>query len=264
MSDLDTEARSSRRLWIFAGLGALALHLGGAALAVAHLSSVDLDDDLGAPAIEIGLEMTSPHLEPTDLPPGPDTEASVASPAIAEQKAELKDSELPKDTPTETEDPDRVVTPNDSQKPKEDDTKVATVQTSASTESVAAEATATPSSENIPEGKRSVAPAQGTGESTRRIRATWQKELIAHLDKHKRYPAERSLKSAEILVSFALDRMGHVLSTSIVKGSGDAAFDQAALAMVKKSDPVPPPPPAVADEGLSFTLPVIFRVKGKT
>ena len=208
--------------------------------------------------------MTSPHLEPTDLPPGPDTEASVASPAIAEQKAELKDSELPKDTPTETEDPDRVVTPNDSQKPKEDDAKVATVQTSASTESVAAEATATPSSENIPEGKRSVAPAQGTGESARRIRATWQKELIAHLDKHKRYPAERSLKSAEILVSFALDRMGHVLSTTIVKGSGDAAFDQAALAMVTKSDPVPPPPPVVADEGLNFTLPVIFRVKGKT
>ena len=132
MSDLDTEPRSSRRLWIFAGLGALALHLGGAALAVAHLRSVDLDDDLGAPAIEIGLEMTSPHLEPTDLPPGPDTEASVASPAVAEQKAELKDSELPKDTPTETEDPDRVVTPNDSKKPKEDDAKIAAVQAAAS------------------------------------------------------------------------------------------------------------------------------------
>jgi len=264
MSDLDTEPRSSRRLWIFAGLGALALHLGGAALAVAHLRTVDLDDDLGAPAIEIGLEMTSPHLEPTDLPPGPDTEASVASPAIAEQKAELKESEQPKDTPTETEDPDRVVTPNDSSKPKEEDAKIAAVQAAASTESVAAEATATPSSENIPEGKRSVAPAQGTGESARRIRATWQKELIAHLDKHKRYPAERSQKSAEILVSFALDRMGHVLSASVVKGSGDAAFDQAALAMVRKSDPVPPPPPGVADEGLNFTLPVIFRVKGRS
>jgi protein TonB len=263
MSDLDTEPRSSRRLWIFAGVGALALHLGGAALAVAHLRTVDLDDDLGAPAIEIGLEMTAPHLEPTDLPPGPDAEASVASPAVAEQKAELKESELPKDTPTETEDPDRVVTPDDSHKPQEDDAKIAAVQAAASAESVAAEATATPSSENIPEAKRSVAPAQGTGESARRIRATWQKELIAHLDKHKRYPAERSLKSAEILVSFALDRMGHVLSTSIVKGSGDVAFDQAALAMVRKSDPVPPPPPTVADQGLNFTLPVIFRVKGK-
>jgi TonB family protein len=96
------------------------------------------------------------------------------------------------------------------------------------------------------------------------VRATWQKELIAHLDKHKRYPAERPQKSAEILVSFALDRMGHVLSTSIVKGSGDRAFDEAALAMVRRSDPVPPPPPLVADEGLSFTLPVIFRVKGRS
>ena len=264
MSDLDTEPRSSRRLWIFAGVGALALHLGGAALAVAHLRTVDLDDDLGAPAIEIGLEMTAPHLEPTDLPPGPDAEASVASPAVAEQKAELKESELPKDTPTETEDPDRVVTPDDSHKPQEDDAKIAAVQAAASAESVAAEATATPSSENIPEAKRSVAPAQGTGESARRIRATWQKELIAHLDKHKRYPAERSLQSAEILVSFVLDRMGHVLSANVVKGSGDAAFDQAALAMVRRSDPVPPPPPGVADEGLSFTLPVIFRVKGRS
>jgi TonB family protein len=86
--------------------------------------------------------------------------------------------------------------------------------------------------------------------------------LVANLDRHKRYPADRLQKSAEILVSFVLDRMGHVLSTSIVKGSGDAAFDAAALAMVRRSDPVPQPPPAVADEGLNFTLPVIFKVKG--
>jgi periplasmic protein TonB len=264
MPDLDTEQRPSRRLWIIAGVTALALHVGGGALALAHLRAEEPDEAVGAPAIEIGLEMTSPHLEPTDLPPGPDTEASVDSPAIAEQKAELKETDLPKDVPTETEDPDRVVTQDDSNKPKEDDAKVAAVQTSASTESVAAEATATPSSEAIQEGPRSVAPAQGTGQSAQRVRATWQKELIAHLDRHKRYPAKQSDRSAEILVSFVLDRMGHVLSTSIVKGSGDPAFDQAALAMVRKSDPVPPPPPLVADEGLSFTLPVIFKVKGRS
>jgi periplasmic protein TonB len=264
MSGPDTEQRPSRRLWILAGVGALALHIGGAALAVAHLRAVDLDDSLGAPAIEIGLEMMSPHLEATDLPPGPDTDAAIASPAIAEQKAELKETELPKDAPTEADDPDRVVTPNDSSKPREDNTRIAAVQTSASTESVAAEAAAIPSTEAIQEGPRSVAPAQGTGESARRMRTTWQKELIAHLDKHKRYPAERSQKSAEILVSFALDRMGHVLSADIIKGSGDAAFDQAALAMVRRSDPVPQPPPVVADEGLKFTLPVIFKVKGRS
>jgi periplasmic protein TonB len=263
MAELDSEQRPFSRLWIFAGLAALALHLGGAALAFARLEADDLDEAVGAPAIEIGLEMTSPHLEPTDLPAGPDTPASVASPAIAEQKAEVKETELPKDVPTETAEPDRAVTPNDTNKPKEDDAKMAAVQTQASTESEAAEATATPSSENIPQATRSVAPMQGTGESAQRVRATWQKELMAHLDKHKRYPVG-SHRNAEIVVSFALDRKGHVLSTSIVRGSGDPAFDEAALAMVRKSDPVPPPPPLVADEGLSFTLPVIFRVKNKS
>jgi len=262
MTDLDAEPGPSRRLWFSAALAALALHAGGAALAVTHLRIVEPDDALGAPAIEIGLELTSPRIEPTDLP-GPDAEASVASPALAEQQAEVKETDLPKDIPTESDNPDRVVTPNDN-KPKEEDTKIAAVQTSASIESVAAEATASPSSEAIPEGKRSVAPAHGTGESAQRLRATWQKQLIAHLDRHKRYPAERVQKSAEIVVGFVLDRLGHVLSTSIVKGSGDTAFDEAALSMIRRSDPVPQPPPAVADEGLNFTLPVIFRVKGRS
>jgi periplasmic protein TonB len=263
MIDFDTGWKASRRLWIGAAAGAVALHLGGVALALAHLNADEPEDALGTPAIEIGLEMSSPKIDPTDLPAGPDTDASVASPALAEQKAEVKQTDLPKDTPTETDDADRLVTPNEVKKPVKDEAKVATVETQASQESVAAEATATPSVENAPEG-RSVAPAQGTGSTAERLRATWQKELMAHLDKHKRYPADRVLKGAEILVGFVLDRMGHVLSTSIVKGSGDPSFDAAALDMLHRSDPVPQPPPLVADEGLSFTLPVIFKVKGKS
>jgi protein TonB len=264
MPDLDTERKPSRRLWILAGAGALALHVGCAALAIAHMQTDDPDDSLGSPAIEIGLEMMAPKVEATDLPAGPDTDASVASPALAEQQAVVKDTDLPRAVPTETEEPDRIVTTSDTKKPEKEEQEVAAVQTQASTESVAAEATATPSNDAIPEGPRSVAPALGMGESARRIRATWTKELVAHLDKHKRYPAERQQKTAEIVISFELDRTGHVISTSIVKGSGDTAFDEAALAMVRRSDPVPQPPPLVADEGLNFTLPVIFRVKGKS
>ena len=103
-----------------------------------------------------------------------------------------------------------------------------------------------------------MAPAQGSGDSARRVRATWQKELMAHLDKHKRYPGSAQ-KSAEIVVGFVLDRMGHVLSNPASSRDRRLAFDEAALSMVKRSDPVPPPPPLVADEGLSFTLPVIFH-----
>ena len=138
------------------------------------------------------------------------------------------------------------------------------MQTQASQESVAAEATATPNVEDAPEATRSVAPVEGTGKTVQRIRATWQKEVVAHVNKHLRYPAERKLKKAEVLVSFVLDRMGHVLSTSVVKSSGDPVFDAAALDMFRRSDPVPQPPPLIADEGLSFTMPVQFTVNGKS
>src|SRR6195256_2838985 len=133
MSDLDTEQKPSRRLWIFAGVAALALHVGCAALAIAHMRTDDPDDSLGAPAIEIGLEMMAPRQEVTDLPPGPDTDASVASPALAEQQAVVTETDLPKAVPTETEEPDRVVTTNDIKEPEKEEQEVAAGQTQAST-----------------------------------------------------------------------------------------------------------------------------------
>ena len=259
MSDLETEPKPSRRLWVFAAAAALALHLGCGALAIAHLRESESEDDIGANAIEVGIEFASVRREVTDLPAGPDTDASVASPALDEQQAEVKETELPKDIPTETDEADRVVTPTESNKPKEEDTKIAAVQTQASTESVASEATATPSSEAIPEGPRSVAPALGSGETARRARVTWVKELVAHLDKHKRNPNLEKFKNTKVVVNVTLDRVGRVFATSIAESSGEPAYDAAALEMLKRADPVPRPPPMVADEGLSFTLPVIFR-----
>jgi protein TonB len=250
MSDvIDLEQKPSRKLWLFAGVAALALHLGGAALAVAHLRTIEADDvSEGTGGIEIGFESLAEQREQTDLPPGPDSNASPASPALAEQKAEVKETDLPKDMPTEEAEADRMVTPNDVKKPVEEDAKVAKVETQAAEELVPAEATAVPVHV----------------EKARRQRATWQKALMAHFNRHKRYPADRENKGAEVMVSFELDRMGHVLSATIIKGSGDRAFDEAALAMLHRSDPVPRPPPLVADEGLSFTVPVNFTVKGKS
>jgi protein TonB len=260
MADLDPDLKPSRRLWVFAAVAALALHLGGGALAVAHMEAGD-PEELGTPAIEIGMEVTSPRLEATDLPAGPDADASVASPALAEQKAEVKETELPKDVPTEAEDPDRVVAPNDSHKPKEDDPKIAAVQTNASTESVAQDASAAPSVDDVPEGK-SQAPAQGVGKNLQRQRASWFAELGAHFEKHKRNPSLQKFKNTKVVVNVTFDRLGHVTSSSIAESSGDPAYDAAALDMLRRSDPVPQPPPLIADEGLSFTLPVVFRVKG--
>jgi protein TonB len=261
MSEFETGRKPLRQIWILAAVGALALHLGGAALAVAHLQAGDDDTQLGAEAIEIGLEMTSPHLDAADAPAGPDQEATAASPPIPVQQAQAKPADLPKEVPTETEDPDRAVAPNDSQKPKEDDRKVAQVQTSASPESVAQPAMATPSVEDVPEG-RSQAPVQGSGKSLQRLQATWFARLSAHFEKHKRTPDVPKFKNVKVVVNVTFDRMGHVVSSSIAESSGDRAYDEAALAMLRRSDPVPRPPPLIADEGLSYTMPVLFHVKG--
>ena len=262
MTELELTRPVPARLWLFAGLGAVAIHAACVALAVAHLRGDD-EDSLGAPAIEIGLELAAPRTEATDLPPGPETDASTASPAVQQQKAVTEQSELPKDTPTETEDPDRIVTQNDNTKPEKEEPVLASVTTAPSEQSVASEATAMPSLSAVPLAMQSVAPAQGIAEAANRVRASWQKELSAHFDRHKRYPTDRTNQAAEIVVSFVLDRTGHIVSSTVVKGSGDTAFDQAALMMLQRSDPVPAPPALVADEGLSFTLPVVFRVKGK-
>ena len=185
-------------------------------------------------------------------------------PTQIEQEAVVEHPDLPKAIPTKTDDPDRVVTPNDTPKPIEEEPKITTVETVASVASAASEEMATPSIEKAPEAPTPVAPVIGTGESMRRARVTWQKKLAAHFDKYKRYPADRVTQMAEVVVSFVLDRNGHVLSTSVLKGSGDSAFDAAAIAMLQRADPVPPPPPLVADEGLMFTLPVVFHIKGRS
>src|SRR5262249_3091138 len=113
----DLAPRPSLRLWIVAVVGAVALHAGGIALALASLSPEEAPDDLGAPAIEIGVELMAPRAEPADLPIGPQTDASAASPPVVEQKAEVKPTDLPTDGPTETEDPDRLATTPEAQRP---------------------------------------------------------------------------------------------------------------------------------------------------
>ncbi|MET0876473.1 MAG: TonB family protein [Tardiphaga sp.] len=260
MSDLDARP-PSRRLWVIAALCAAILHAGGIAAAVFEMQAEESDDALGAPSIEIGLEMMAPRSEVVDAPPGPDSEATAASTAVAEQKAVEKETDLPKAVPQESADPDLVVTENNSKKPVEEEPEKAAVQQEAAQEAVATEAMAMPSSETAKEGPRSVAPAQGNGNSDRRVKVAWQKELVAHLNKHLKYPEERDNKPATVSINLEIDRVGHVLAVSIAKSSGDPAFDQAALAMARRSDPVPRPPPVTADEGLSFNLPVIFSVK---
>ncbi len=260
---LASPRKTTVAVWLIGAAAALALHAGGVALAVAHMNRQDDDAAMGAPAIDVGVELASPQRDPSELPPGPDADASSETPPVVEQQQKVVDSALPKEQPTQTDDPDQQVAPEAPKQADEKQDDPTTAKAAASTESVASEATAMPSVETPQAAARTTAPAVGVGESAARVRATWQKQLVAHLNRHKRYPDNGARRDAQVSIRFTLDRLGHIVSMAIDRTSGDPAFDQAALAMMKRSDPAPAPPPIVADEGLSFSLPVIFRAGDK-
>lgn len=250
-----------RAIWCLAALGAVLIHAGCAALALEYLRPEDdAAEELGAPAIEVGLDLLAPQREDLDLPAGPDSEAQAASAAVAEQKAAVEETQLPKAVPEETDDPERAVTQNDARKP-EDDTRTAVTDTAASNPSAAAQATAMPSPAGAAPSPRSVAPAQGSGDSLRRVVTTWQKALAAHLKKYQHYPDNRENRSVETVVSIVLDRTGHVVAASLATTSGDGVFDDAALSAIRRADPVPAPPPQVADAvpDMTFTMTLRFN-----
>jgi len=253
------DARARKGLWLFAAAVALSCHLAFVAYAIAHMHDESEDDDLGAPGIEIAFEVASPRTPPSDLPIGPESEATVAAAPSVNRTTPVEDVNLPKETPVESENPDRLVTLDTKKTPKEEEPEVKPNLTNPSEESVSQEAMAPPAVENAPEAPKATTVDQGTGASRQRARVTWQKELLSHLDKFKRYPNGRSDKNAQIIVTLNLDRTGHVVSASVFKSSGDDAFDSAALAMINRANPVPAPPPLVADENLTFSLPVNFR-----
>jgi protein TonB len=153
-------------MWALAAMGAVTIHLGCVALALSFMERGP-DDEVGAPAVEIGIEVLAPHTDTPDLPPGPDVEASIASPQTVDQSAMAEQTDLPRAVPVETDDPERLVAPTETAKPKAEPTPPA-VPTVPSVESAAVEATAPPSSEMIEESTRSITPAQGIGVSAQR------------------------------------------------------------------------------------------------
>jgi TonB family protein len=260
MSDFDAEPRSSRWLWIVAAMVALGLHLGGVALALANLRGDGDDDGLGAAGAEFAVEMASPNVPDSDLPPGPDSDASQATPPMPEQKAEVKETDLPKDKPQEAEDPDRIVTENSTKKPDDESPKLAAIETPAMEEQPQAVETARQKldDDSALESDKAKAPVLGIGKDAQRLTAEWGRKVSAYLEQHLRYPKDKKEK-ATVTVNLVLNRRGNVVSVDVAESSGDGAFDDAALAMVRRSDPVPAPPAALTQDTFSFRLPVNFN-----
>lgn len=259
----DLDLRTSKRLWVIAAVLAVGLHLGGAALALANLRGDDGDEGLGAAGAEYAVELASPDVPEEAAPPGAPADEQQAVQEMAQQKAEVKDTDLPQEKPVEADDPDRIVTEDTAKKQKEEEAKVAKVETNAQEAQQASEQAAPTKLEDARQAETTKAPNPGIGKDKLAMTAKWGKKISAYLDLHKKFPENGKVKTAKVKIALVLNRVGKVLSVAVLESSGDVAFDDAAVSMVHRSDPVPAPPADLTEDQFSFSLDVNYNKSKK-
>jgi protein TonB len=70
----------------------------------------------------------------------------------------------------------------------------------------------------------------------------WKAQIVALLNRNKRFPADKVCASGTVQLRFAVDRRGEIVSSAIQASSGVAAFDAEALAMLARVGRFPPSP----------------------
>jgi periplasmic protein TonB len=68
--------------------------------------------------------------------------------------------------------------------------------------------------------------------------------VVGHLERFKRYPMAAHGASGTVLVKFALNRAGNVISSEVSKSSGNSVLDREALDILRRASPFPPFPAA--------------------
>ena len=90
----------------------------------------------------------------------------------------------------------------------------------------------------------------------------WQADMLAQLGKNKQYPddARQRGEKGVVFLKFAINPKGEVQSAEIARSSGFPALDQAAMDMIARASPLPPPPAAIA-RAVAITVPVDFGLQ---
>ncbi len=118
----------------------------------------------------------------------------------------------------------------------------------------------------LPEETAAIAAAPEQGPlrpSNSKAVPTWQTQIVALLERNKRYPpsAQSRREQGVAQVFFSLDRQGRVIESRVVRSSGAAALDEEALALLRRAQPFPPPPPELPGERVDLSVPIRFNLK---
>lgn len=93
---------------------------------------------------------------------------------------------------------------------------------------------------------------------------SWQSRLLAHLNRYKRYPedARRRGQQGVVKLRFVVDGRGNVLSFELAGKSGSGSLDRATLQMIRRAQPLPPPPAELLQNGsLEVVAPFVYSLE---
>ena len=227
---------------------ALGIHAAGAVALVARWSE-DADQAANAPviAIELASLPVAPQITPTELPPGPVQTDAQPEPEQKPEKPVASIEIEPQPAPQ----PELVVTPPP--KPLEKPQVQKSKRRHASI----------PSAPSTAEhhAKRAATPAPGAASHNPDALPNWKSQLVARLERFKRYPPQAHGDHGVAQLAFSVDRSGHVHHVRIVRSSGSNVLDAETLALPQRAAPLPPPPAEITGAQIAIVVPIRYNYR---
>jgi len=248
-------------LWSGAALAAVAGHAAVAAIAL-NWTQVEGSPPAAPPVLMISLApITAPNVPEQQVAPGPQAADSMPQ---EEQKLPEKVVEADKDIPKLPERKEEAVAmlpppmpePKLEAKPVVREIPVEAKKEEKKKERKVASRAAAPITFEAPRADQANAPAAGNARVSPSALASWKGDLMAHLNRYKRYPAGSSSEGTTV-VSFSIDRSGAVTSARLARSSGDRALDDEAVSLPRRASPLPKPPEGVA-RSIALSVPIHF------
>jgi periplasmic protein TonB len=223
---------------------AVAFHAAGAAALFARWSE-DSDLVANAPVIMVDLApvAVSPNIT-NDVPPGPPQPDAEPEP---EPKKPIEKIELPPDPqaePVVAMPPPKPVEQPKEKKPKQKHASLASMPSRADQQA-----------------NQAAAPMPGASSRNSDAAPNWKTQLVAALERQKRYPSEAHGDQGTAQLAFNVDRQGNVHNARVTRSSGSSVLDHEALALVQRAQPLPPPPPEVPGAQIPIVVPIRYNAR---
>jgi protein TonB len=225
---------------------ALCFHAAGAAALMARWSdSSDLLASAPVIMIELAAVPVAPDITPNEIPPGPRQTEAQPEPdqpkpiekteAPAAPQAELQVTPPPKP-------PEKLK----EKKPKQKHASLASAPSPAEHKA-----------------ERTAAPMPGASARDSDALPNWKSQLVARLERYKRYPSEAQSRGENGVaqLAFSIDRSGGVHNARIVHSSGSSLLDRETLALVERAQPMPPPPADIPGAQITVVVPIRYNMR---